>query len=112
MTETDNRVRRNVMRRVRFVHAVRPFISGAAGAAVLLVISLYLLGREVFVAQVVRNMAVATDPAAFLRFIEAAFLNTTFVVQATTLAAGIAVLWLVREAIRLLPLQSGYAYRV
>lgn len=99
MTNRSN-IRTNVMRRVRFVHAVRPFMSNAAGAVALLGISLYMLGREVFVAQVFRNMPSA-DPAAVLRFAEAAFLNTTFFVQALTVLAGLAGLWLTRECVRL-----------
>jgi hypothetical protein len=98
--ESKSNISRNVMRRVRFAHAVRPFVSNAAGAFVLLGVSLYMLGREVFVAQVFRNMP--SDFAAVLRFVEAAFLNTTFVVQALTVLAAIAGLWLTREFFRLL----------
>jgi hypothetical protein len=90
----------NVMRRVRFVHTIRPLLSSAAGACVLLGLSLYLLGREVFVGQILRNIPVA-DPAAVLRFVESAFLNTSFVVQVLTVLAMLAGLWLVRECIRL-----------
>ncbi|HEY4489322.1 MAG TPA: hypothetical protein VJA87_02460 [Candidatus Paceibacterota bacterium] len=95
------------MRRVYFVHAVRPFVSNTAGAIVLLGFSMYLLGREVFVAQVLRNMP-AADPAAILRFAEAAFLNTTFVVQALTIFAAISGLWLVRECARLITIEARY----
>jgi hypothetical protein len=102
MTNSSD-ISRNVMSRVRFVHAVRPFLSNAAGSVVLLGLSLYMLGREVFVAQIFRNMQ-ATDPATVLRFMEEAFLNTTFVVQALTVLAALAGLWLVREAARIVPL--------
>jgi hypothetical protein len=97
--ESSNNLRRNVMRRVRFAHAVRPFLSNAAGAFALLGISLYFLGREVFVAQVFRNMP--SDFAAVLRFVEAAFLNTTVMVQILTVLAALAGLWLIRECARL-----------
>jgi len=96
------------MRRVYFVHAVRPFVSNTAGAFVLLGISLYLLGREVFVAQVFRNMP-AADPAAMLSFMEAAFLNTNFVVQTLTVLAVIGGLWLARECLRLLTPNQRFA---
>jgi hypothetical protein len=102
MTAIDSRIQKNVMRRVRFVHAVRPFVSNAAGALVLLAVSLYSLGREVFVAQVFRNMPSAADYAAVFRFFETAFLNTTFFVQALTVLAALGGLWLVRECARLL----------
>lgn len=92
----------NVMRRVRFVHAVR-LASSLVAAFALLGISLYLLGRQVFVAQVMRNMP--ADAAAMLRFFEAAFLNTTFLVQALTVLALLAGLWLLRECARLVTLE-------
>ena len=95
-------IRKNVMRRVRFAHAARPFLSNTAFALALLGLSLYLLGREVFVAQVFRNMP-STDLSAMLHFAEAAFLNTTLLVQVLTVLAALASLWLVRECARLLP---------
>ncbi|MEA2701737.1 MAG: hypothetical protein QOE22_446 [Candidatus Parcubacteria bacterium] len=107
MTNSSN-LSRNVMRRVRFVHAVRPFTSNAAGAIALLGISLYMLGREVFVAQVFRNVP-AADLSSILRFAEAAFLNTTFAVQALVVLALLAGLWLARECARfMIPDQQRY----
>lgn len=79
-----------------------------AGAVVLFGLSLYLLGREVFVAQVFRNMPSA-DVIAIIRFMEAAFMNTTFMVQTLTVLAAIAGLWLVRECVRLLDVEVRYA---
>lgn len=90
------------MRRVHFVHVVRPFLSNAAGAVALMGVSLYFLGREVFVAQIFRNMPSASDYAALLRFVEVAFLNTTFAVQLLTVLALLAGLWLARECVRVL----------
>lgn len=90
------------MRRVRIVHTLRPFTGRLAGAFVLLGASLYMLGREVFVAQVFRNMPYAFDLSSVLTFLEAAFLNTTFFVQAFFILAFIAFIWLVRECTRLL----------
>lgn len=107
MTNSSN-IRRIVMRRVHFIHAVRPFISNSAGAVALLGFSLYLLGREVFVAQIFRNMPTG-DFAALARFIESAFLSTTFVVQALTLIVGLAGLWLARECARLLAATPRFA---
>lgn len=89
------------MRRVRFAYAVRPFLSNAAGAVALLGLSLYMLGREVFVAQVFRNLP-STDPSIVFRFMESAFLNTSFAVQTLTVLALLAGLWLGRECFRLL----------
>lgn len=101
MTAPSN-IQKNVMRRVRFIRAVRPFSSAAAGAAYLLVVSLYLIGRDVFVAQVFRNAPHTANVAAVLRFFEAAFLNTTFAVQALSVLTLLAVLWLAHEIIRAL----------
>jgi hypothetical protein len=101
-------ISRNVMRRVRFVHAVRPFVSNAAGACVLLAFSLYLIGREVWVAQVFRNMP-RTDYSATLRFVEVAFLNTTIIVQALTVLTALAGVYLAREFVRLLVPVERYA---
>lgn len=105
MTNSTN-IQKNVMRRVRFVHAVRPFLSNAAGSVALLGLSLYMLGREVFVAQVFRNMP-AADAGAVLRFAESAFLNTTFIVQALTVLAALAGIWLVHECARLIRLSTS-----
>lgn len=90
------------MRRVRVIRAMRPFVSNAAGATGLLAASLYLLGREVFVAQIFRNMPSAGDYMALLRFFESAFLNTTLLVQLLTIFIALGGLWLARECIRLL----------
>jgi hypothetical protein len=107
MTNNSN-IQMNVMRRVRFVHAVRPLVSNAAGAVVLLGISLYILGREVFVAQIFRNLP-STNPSVVFHFVESAFFNTTFVVQALTVLALVAGLWLARECARLV-LATGTRY--
>lgn len=97
------------MRRVRFVRYARPFVSNAAGAVALLAFSLYLLGREVFVAQVLRNMPEPADLSALLRFIEDAFLTTNSAVQILTILAGVAGLWLARECVRLLSPNQSFA---
>lgn len=104
--QTD--IQRNVMRRVRIIHTLRPFTERLAGAFVLLGISLYLIGREVFVTQVFRNMPTA-DAGAVFRFLEVAFLNTTFLVQALTVLAALGGLWLARECVRLLVPTHRYA---
>ena len=100
---TRSNIRQTVMRRVYFVHAVRPFLTRAAGAVALLAISLYFIGREVFVVQVFRNLEnVPADALAFARFFEAAFTNTTYLVQLLTVLAAVALLWLLRECVRLI----------
>lgn len=90
------------MRRVRTIHAVRPFTGGTALAAVFLVLSLYAIGRAVFVAQVFRNMPAVEDVFAVSRFFLSAFLNTDFVVQALTIFVAASALWMVRDALKVL----------
>lgn len=107
MNGTDNRVpvsrtQQVVMRRVRTVHAVRPFTGNLAGALALLTVSLYLLGREVFVAQVFRNMAGVYDFAAAVRFLESAFLNTDFFVQVLSVCVLLGFTWFARESLKAL----------
>jgi hypothetical protein len=101
-----NNLRRTVMRRVRIIRTVRPFMSSAALSAYLLVLSLHAIGREVFVAQVWRNIPSA-DPVTLLRFAEAAFLNTTFLVQGLSILSAAAMTWLARECIRTLAAQHA-----
>jgi hypothetical protein len=95
------------MRRVRSIHAMRAAASGIGVSFVLLVVSLYFIGREVWVARVFENMPSAGHVTAVLRFFASAFITTDAAVQALTLLSAIAVLWLLRELVRLLSLQSA-----
>lgn len=105
------RLQKAVMRRVRVIRAVRPFISNLAGALYLLTLSLYLLGREVFVAQVWRNMEGALgDAGALARFLEGAFVSTSMNVQIITLLIGASAVWMGYEAVkRVIPSQVRFA---
>lgn len=76
-----------VMKRVRRIHFMRPFVSTAALAALLALVSLYAISREVWVAMVFANMPSLADLAAVLRFFAAAFLHTSFLVQAFSVLA-------------------------
>jgi hypothetical protein len=96
------------MRRIRFIRAVRPFMSNLALALALLGVSLYFLGREVFVAQVFRNLAGIYDPVAALRFFETAFLNTELAVQLLSVCALLGFAWLMRESLKALS-TMGYS---
>lgn len=98
----ESKIKQNVMRRVRTIHAVRPLTGGTAVAVVLLGVSLYAIGRMVFVAQVFRNMPAVGDVSAVLRFFLSAFLHTDFVVQVLTLLVTAAALWMVRDIARVL----------
>jgi hypothetical protein len=90
-----------VMRRVRAVHALRPFFSAAALSAALILLSLWGIGREVWVAKVFEN-APHQDLIAAGRFFLGALLGTRLVVQALVALAFIATVYLARETARLL----------
>lgn len=89
------------MGRVRAIALMRSVVPAYIASSVLLVGSLYLLGREVFVAQIFRNMPNPLDVAASLRFFESAFLNTHVAVQVVSIAVVVASLWVARETARL-----------
>lgn len=97
----ESRIKQNVMRRVHTIHAVRPFTSGTAVAFALLGVSLYAIGRVVFVAQVFRNMPSGGDVAAIFQFFLAAFMNTSFVVQVLSVLVVMSALWMVRDISRM-----------
>lgn len=99
---TSNNIRANVMSRVRTVHRVRPFLRGGVFSFALLTFSLMTLGREVFVAQVFRNMPSPSHVLAVIQFILSAFQNTRFIVQVLSVLSFMAFAWLARETIVLL----------
>lgn len=94
-------IKHNVMRRVRAIHFMRPFVSTGALASVLVFVSVYAISQEVWVAMVFANMPSVTDVAALARFFAAAFMNTTFVVQAFSVVAAASAIWLARECTKL-----------
>ncbi|MEK7602598.1 MAG: hypothetical protein AAB472_03900 [Patescibacteria group bacterium] len=99
-----------VMRRVHTIHAIRPVFSMTSVAALVLILSLWALGREVWISQVLTNFSgVATSPAHVLAFLESAFVNTRFIVQALTIVAGGALVYTLREVTRLTMLRTRFA---
>lgn len=95
------------MRRVRTIHAVRPLISTTAFSAFLLFGALWGIGTQVWVAQVYANMPAVGDIPALATFVLAAFAHTEFLVQALTVLALAAAVWVVRDGVRSL----SYALR-
>jgi hypothetical protein len=101
MTNNDNRseIERVVMRRVHTVRMLRLVVNGASASALVLFLSLYAIGREVWVAKVLTN-----GPEGLLGrllYLEYAFLHTQVAVQVLTLLAVGAVVYLARETVRL-----------
>lgn len=91
-----------VMRRVRTIHALRASATGASISILMLIASLYFIGREVWVARVFQNMPNITDLPAVLRFAFAAFSHSHPIVQILVLFVLTAALWFLREAYRVI----------
>jgi hypothetical protein len=99
----QSNIHANVMRRVHTIHAVRPFMSGTAFAAVLAVGSLYVIGRNVWFAHVVANFNTVLANGNVARFLLVAFLNTRTIVQVLCVAVLFSFAWIVRDLLRSLP---------
>ena len=93
----ESQIKQNVMRRVHTIRTLRPFTSGIALAFVLLGVSLFTIGRFVFVAQVFRNMPAIEDVGAVIRFFVGAFAHTDLIVQVLTLFTVASILWMLRD---------------
>lgn len=91
-----------VMNRVRRIFLMQPFVSTGALCAVLVLVSLYAISREVWVAMVFANMPSVSNIGALTSFLISAFLNTSFLVQAFTILALSSALTLARETARTL----------
>ncbi len=87
------------MRRVRLVRALRPIVSGAAAACLLLTIALWGIGREVWVAKVFANGP--QDFVGHSLYLLYAFEHTRLVVQALSLTTLGALIYLARATARL-----------
>ena len=95
MTNTSTDTARIVMRRVHTVRRLRSIVSGATLSLVVVVLALYGIGREVWVAKVFENAP--SDFMAAAQFFLLAFTHTEFAVQAFTLTALAAMLWFFRD---------------
>ncbi len=102
MTNNDNRseIERVVMRRVHAIRALRLVVNRVSASALVLGLSLYGIGREVWVAKVFSNGP--QDLMGRLLYLEYAFLNTQLGVQILTLLVVGAVVYLAREIARLI----------
>jgi hypothetical protein len=89
-----------VMRRVRTIAILRPFVSGAAFATLLALLALWGIGREVWVAKVFANGP--RDFVGHAFYLLYAFEHTRAVVQALSLVVLAAVIYLARETARVL----------
>lgn len=88
------------MRRVRIIRTVRPILSATTLSFVVVIASLYAIGREVWVARVFENMPSLVEVTAVARFFLSAFAHTGFAVQVLSVLAIAASLWFLRDALR------------
>lgn len=91
-------IERTVMRRVRIMRALRLVFSNGSIAAVVCLLALWGLGREVWVAQVLQNAP--KDISAAIRFFIYAFDHTRFAVQFLTFVTIAALATLAHETAR------------
>ena len=108
-TMTKSSIRKIVLRRARFIHVVRPLLSGTLFGALAAILALYFLGREVWVARVFENMPSLMDVAALTMFLERAFLNTSFAVQVLTVVLVAGVIWAARDTAHSIKLATRFA---
>lgn len=95
-------IEKNVMRRVRTIHLLRPVASGATASCLLLLLALWGIGREVWVGRVFENMPHSGDVVAIAQFYFSAFVNTQIIVQTLSLVTLGALVYLARETARLI----------
>ena len=97
METTNTRIKHIVLRRARFIRAVRPLFSSTVLALSIVLVSLYALAQKVWLAHVVANMPAASDVFALLHFFESALMNTSFAVQVLSLMLAAGVVWIARD---------------
>jgi hypothetical protein len=89
-------IKAKVMTRVRTVHVLRNVFSTPVLSAAVFVLAAWGIGREVWVARVLQNEPPVTfaDAYAVIHFYAYAFLDTRFIVQALSIVAIGALVWL------------------
>lgn len=91
----QSNIERVVMRRVHIIRILRPLISPESLAALALLLALWGIGREVWVAQIFQNAP--TDFINLPNFYVAAFSHTHIIVQALSVLTLISLVYLARE---------------
>lgn len=98
--ENPNSLRKSIMMRVYTLFVLRHLTSEKALGAFLVVASLYVLGRFVFVAEVVRNMLGVHGLSSFFAYVIDAITHTDIVVQVTLLLIALGTVLIVRDTLR------------
>lgn len=96
--KTDTELRENIMRRVWMAYfvreATRPMV-----LAVALAVSLFILGRLVFVAKVFENAALQHDVFGYAGYMLNAFAGTQFAVQLVVVLSGVLFAFILKDAV-------------
>jgi hypothetical protein len=100
--EHQSLIQKNIMRRVRVIHATRTLFRGEFAALLVMLAALYGVGREVWVAHVFQNMPSLENVSAFSNFWLAALVNTRSIVQVLIAVTIVAAVYFVREIVRAL----------
>lgn len=100
MTDTHTHIERVVMRRVRLMRILLLVLSTATFAGLAVGVSLWGIGREVWVARVFENGP--QDLFGRLEYLGYAFAHTRLIVQVLSLFALASFVFLVRELFRFL----------
>lgn len=98
----QSNIERIVMRRVRTIRVLRVLFSNTVLAICAFSLSLWSIGREVWVARVIQNTPI--NPVDSLRFYIAAFDHTHFAVQLFSALALVSLMYLARETARAMSL--------
>lgn len=98
--ENPNALRKSIMMRVYTLFVLRHLTSEKALGAFLVVSSLYVLGRFVFVAEVVKNILGVHGVSSFFAYVVDAVTHTDMVVQATLLLIALGIVLIVRDTLR------------
>jgi len=99
-TESGERtnIEKNVMRRVHTVRVLRVVFSGVTASFLLLLLALYGIGREVWVARVFTNGP--QDFFGHFTYLSYAFTHTRLIVQVLTLLTLASIIYLARSFAR------------
>ncbi len=94
-------IERTVMRRVHIISVFRFVLSGSVFAVFILILALWGIGREVWVAKILENGPI--DFIGKFQYFFYAFDHTRLVVQALTLLTLASMVYLAREVTRSIP---------
>lgn len=92
--KTEAQMRKYVMRRVYLMYCTRAVCKPVPRAAIFAILLFGIVG-SVSIANVIGNAASITEFSAFMRFIVAAFTNTSLTVQVLSIALAAWVAWFV-----------------